>query len=225
MDANDLLDRFLELQPLLWKAAVETLWMTALTLLIGGFFGLVMGLTLYVTRRGSLLPNVAVFTALNLLVNTIRPIPFIIFLVALQPLARIVTGTGIGNAPIVFALSLAASFAVSRIVEQNLLTVNPGVIEAARSVGAGPLRIMATVLLPEALGPLILGYTFIFVAIVDAAAVAGLIGGGGLGAFALSYGHRQFNPFVTWGTVLLIIVIVQLVQLLGNVLARKVLRR
>lgn len=92
-------------------------------------------------------------------------------------------------------------------------------------MGAGPLRILATVLLPEALGPLILGYSFIFVALVDMSAVAGYVGGGGLGTFALTYGYRQFNPWVTWAAVLLIIVIVQLAQLLGNVLARKVLRR
>ena len=94
-------------------------------------------------------------------------------------------GTGIGNDALVFALSLGASFAIARIVEQNLLTVSPGVIEAARSMGAGPFRILRTVVVPEALGPLILGYTFVLVAIVDMTAVAGFIGGGGLGNFAL----------------------------------------
>jgi D-methionine transport system permease protein len=136
-----------------------------------------------------------------------------------------VVGTGIGNPAIIFTISLAASFAVGRVVEQNLLTVTPGVIEAARSVGAGPVRIVFTVLLPEALGPLILGYTFIFVALVDMSAVAGYVGGGGLGNFALLYGYRQFNPVVTWAAVLLIIVLVQLVQFLGNRLARAAFRR
>jgi D-methionine transport system permease protein len=219
------MDNLINLLPELWKAAGETLYIVGLTLFFGGLGGLLVGLGLYLSRAGSILENRAVFTVLNVLVNTVRPIPFIIFLAAAQPLARLVVGSGIGNNAIIFTIALAASFAMGRIVEQNLLTVTPGVIEAARSVGAGPVRIIFTVLLPEALGPLILGYTFIFVALVDMSAVAGYIGGGGLGAFALLYGYRQFDPVVTWAAVLLIIVMVQLVQFLGNRLARKAFRR
>ncbi|TFC83241.1 ABC transporter permease [Cryobacterium cheniae] len=219
------MDSLIDLMPELWIAAGETLYIVGLTLFFGGIGGLLVGLGLYLTRAGSILENRGVFVVLNLLVNIVRPIPFIIFLAAAQPLARVVVGTGIGNAAIIFTISLAASFAMGRIVEQNLLTVTPGVIEAARSVGAGPIRIIFTVLLPEALGPLILGYTFIFVALVDMSAVAGYVGGGGLGNFALLYGYRQFNPVVTWAAVLLIIVLVQLVQFLGNWLARKAFRR
>ncbi|TFD29940.1 ABC transporter permease [Cryobacterium sp. TMT1-19] len=219
------MDSLIDLLPELWIAAGETLYIVGLTLFFGGIGGLLVGLGLYLTRAGSILENRGVFVVLNLLVNIVRPIPFIIFLAAAQPLARAVVGTGIGNAAIIFTISLAASFAMGRIVEQNLLTVTPGVIEAARSVGAGPIRIIFTVLLPEALGPLILGYTFIFVALVDMSAVAGYVGGGGLGNFALLYGYRQFNPVVTWAAVLLIIVLVQLVQFLGNWLARKAFRR
>ncbi|MBX0299668.1 ABC transporter permease subunit [Cryobacterium sp. 1639] len=219
------MDNLITLLPELWIAAGETLYIVGLTLLFGGFGGLILGLGLYLTRAGSILANRAVFSTINVLVNTVRPIPFIIFLAAAQPLARVAVGTGIGNNAIIFTIALAAMFAIARIVEQNLLTVTPGVIEAARSVGAGPVRIIFTVLLPEALGPLILGYTFIFVALVDMSAVAGYIGGGGLGAFALLYGYRQFDPVVTWAAVLLIIVFVQLVQFLGNWLARKALRR
>jgi D-methionine transport system permease protein len=219
------MDALITLLPQLWKAAGETLYIVGLTLFFGGLGGLIVGLGLYLTRAGSLLANRPVFVALNLLVNFVRPIPFIIFLAAAQPLARAVVGTGIGNNAIIFTISLAASFAMGRIVEQNLLTVTPGVIEAARSVGASTARIVVTVLLPEALGPLILGYTFIFVALVDMSAVAGYVGGGGLGNFALLYGYRQFNPVVTWAAVLLIIVLVQLVQFLGNRLARRALRR
>jgi D-methionine transport system permease protein len=166
-----------------------------------------------------------VFNILNVIINFFRPIPFIIFIAAVQPLSRLLIGTGIGNNALIFALSLAASFAIGRIVEQNLLTVSPGVIEAAKAMGAGPLRILRTVVIPEALGPLILGYTFVMVAIVDMTAVAGFIGGGGLGNFALVYGYRQFEPVVTWAAVLLIVVFVQGVQFFGNWLARKVLRR
>lgn len=219
------MDSLINLLPELWKAAGETLYIVGFTLLFGGIGGLLVGLGLYLSRAGSILANRAVFGVLNVLVNTIRPIPFIIFLAAAQPLARLVVGSGIGNNAIIFTIALAASFAMGRIVEQNLLTVSPGVIEAARSVGAGPARIVFTVLLPEALGPLILGYTFIFVALVDMSAVAGYIGGGGLGAFALLYGYRQFDPVVTWAAVLLIILFVQAVQFLGNWLARKAFRR
>ncbi|GGF22214.1 methionine ABC transporter permease [Subtercola lobariae] len=219
------MNELIDLLPKLWQATFETLYIVGLSLLFGGVGGLVLGLGLYVTRRGNLYQNRVVFGVLNVLVNVFRPIPFIIFLAAAQPLARAVLGVGIGNNAIIFTLSLAATFGVSRIVEQNLLTVQPGVIEAARSVGAGRLRIVSTIVVPEALGPLILGYTFIFVALVDMSAVAGYIGGGGLGNFAIQYGYRQFNPAVTWAAVLIIIIIVQLVQFLGNWLARKALRR
>lgn len=219
------MDSLVPLYPQLWEATYETLYIVGLSLLFGGFGGLLLGLGLYTTRSGSILGNPPVFRTLNVLVNIFRPIPFIIFLAAAQPLARAVTGTGIGNSAIIFTLSLAATFGISRIVEQNLLTVQPGVIEAARSLGAGRVRIILTILIPEALGPLILGFTFIFVALVDMSAVAGYVGGGGLGNFAIQYGYRQFNPVVTWAAVIVIILLVQAVQVLGNVLARKALRR
>ncbi len=219
------MEDLIPLTPQLWEATYETLYIVGLSLLLGGLGGLLLGLGLYTTRSGSILGNRAVFGVLNVLVNIFRPIPFIIFLAAAQPLARAVTGTGIGNSAIIFTLSLAATFGISRIVEQNLLTVQPGVIEAARSVGAGRIRIILTILIPEALGPLILGYTFIFVALVDMSAVAGYVGGGGLGNFAIQYGYRQFNPVVTWAAVIVIILLVQAVQVLGNVLARRALRR
>lgn len=219
------MDAFINLLPQFGTAAVETLYIVGLTLLLGGLGGLIVGLGLYLTRAGNILENRAVSVVLNVLVNFIRPIPFIIFIAAAQPLARVVVGTGIGNAAVIFTISLAATFGIARIVEQNLMTVSPGVVEAARSVGASPLRIIVTVLLPEALGPLILGYTFVFVALVDMAAVAGAVGGGGLGDFALTYGYRQFNPVATWAAVLVIIVLVQVVQFVGNWLARKAFRR
>lgn len=219
------MDRFLELQDLFWQSVVETLYIVGITLGLGGIGGLVVGVALYVTRRGGLLANAPVSIVLNVLVNFFRPIPFVIFIGAVQPLARVVVGIGIGNKAIIFALSLAATFGISRIVEQNLVSVDPGVIEAARAMGAGRIRIILTVLIPEALGPLILGFTFVFVALVDMSAIAGVIGGGGLGNFALVYGYRQFNPVVTWVAVIAIVVIVQVAQFAGNVLARRILRR
>lgn len=218
------MDDLIKLLPDLWTAIGETLYIVAFTVFFGGAGGLLLGIALYATRSGGLLPNRGVSGVLNVIVNTFRPIPFIIFLGAVQPLARLVIGTGFGNSAIIFALSLAVVFGTSRIVEQNLVTVPLGVIEAARSVGASPWRIIVSVLLPEGLGPLILGYTYVFVAIVDMSAVAGYIGGGGLGSFALLYGYRQFNPWVTWAAVIVIVILVQAVQFFGNWLAKKALR-
>ena len=219
------MDKLIDLLPQLGEAAWETLYIVAASLLFGGIAGLFIGLGLYVTRAGSILENRAAFTIINIFVNIFRPIPFIIFIAAVQPLARLVLGTGIGNGALIFAISIGAAFGISRIVEQNLLTVSPGVIEAARAAGASPLYIIRTVLLPEALGPLILGYTFVFIVLVDMTAVGGYIGGGGIGNFAIQYGYRQFNPVVTWAAVLVVIVFVQLIQFFGNSLARKIMRR
>ncbi|WP_435745559.1 methionine ABC transporter permease [Nocardioides sp. SYSU DS0663] len=219
------MERLMELDSLFWQATLETLYIVAVTLGIGGVGGLLLGVLLYTTRTGGIAPNRIVNVGVNLVVNFFRPIPFVIFIAAAQPLARLVVGIGIGNRAIIFALSLAAAFGISRIVEQNLVSVDPGVLEASRAMGAGRLRTILTVLLPEALGPLILGYTFALVAIVDMSAVAGVVGGGGLGAFALTYGYRQFDPVVTWAAVLVIIALVQACQFAGNRLARKALRR
>lgn len=219
------MDRLIELLPLLWDAALETLYVATAALLFGGALGLVLGMALYATRAGSLFANRAVFGILNVIVNTFRPIPFIILLLAIQPVARGIGLPGIGVPFAIFAITIASLFAISRIVEQNLLTVRPGVIEAARAAGASRSRILFRLVPREALGPLILGYTFVVVALVDMTAIAGVVAAGGLGEFAINYGSKQFNPWVTWAAVLVIIVIVQLVQFLGNGLARRVLRR
>lgn len=216
--------RLPELWPQVWEALGETLTMVSITLLLGGALGMVLGLALHLTRRSGLYANAPVHVLLNTLVNFFRPIPFVIFIAAVQPAARLVVGIGIGTKAVIFALTLAAMFMIARIVEQNLVSVSPGVIEAARAMGASRLRVVCTVLVPEALGPLVLGFTFAFVAIVDASAIAGVIAGGGLGTFAQQYGYRQFDWVVTWTAVLLLVAIVQLAQLAGNLLARKVLR-
>jgi D-methionine transport system permease protein len=213
------------LWPELWQALGETLQMAIAALAIGGLAGLLLGIALYVTRSGNILANRPVFLVLNVLVNIVRPIPFIIFITAVRPLTQALTGASYGVEAAIPALAIMATFATSRIVEQNLVALDPGVVEAARAMGAGPLRIIATVIVPETLGPLILGFTFLFVGIVDMTAVAGAIGAGGLGDFAIVYGYQRFNDVVTWTAVAVIVVMVQLAQFLGNFLARKVLRR
>jgi D-methionine transport system permease protein len=217
--------RLPELWGRLFQAFYETLYMVGISLGIGSCIGLVIGLALYTSRQGGLYANRPVYVTVNFIVNFFRPIPFVIFIGAVQPLARAVTGTGIGNRAIIFALSLAASFFISRVVEQNLFAVDPGVIEASRAMGASRLRTVVSVLIPEALGPLILGLTFAFVSVVDASAIAGVIGGGGLGKFSLTYGFHQFDTVVTWVTVIIIVAIVQLGQLAGNLISRRIMRR
>jgi D-methionine transport system permease protein len=160
------------------EAIGQTFYIVSISLVVGGVLGLALGLVLYATRPGNLLANRAVFLTVNVLVNVVRPVPFVIFITAIQPLMLHAIGTTIGTNAVTFALSLSAAFAISRLVEQNLLTVDPGVVEAARATGARPVGILLTVLIPEALGPLILGYTFIFIAVVDMSAQAGLFGGG-----------------------------------------------
>ncbi|MCU1524431.1 MAG: D-methionine transport system permease protein [Microbacteriaceae bacterium] len=211
--------------PLLVENLGLTLYMVVVTLIIGGLLGLVLGILLYTTRRGNILQNVVVFNVLNVVVNIVRPIPFIILIATLGPLTLAVVGTTIGSNAAIFAMIVGATFGIARIVEQNLVTIDPGTIEAARAAGAGPWRIIFTLLVPEALGPLILGYTFVFIAIVDMSAIAGVIGGRGLGDFAIQYGYARFNWEITFAVVVVIVVLVQLVQFLGNWLARKALRR
>lgn len=219
------MDRVFELRGELFVAIWETLYIVAAGLTLGGILGLAMGTTLYVTRKGGIAPNAPVNVVLNVIVNTFRPIPFVLLAVGLQPLTRSILGTGIGNTMMIVAVTAGSAFGIARIVEQNLVTVPPGVLEAARAMGAGRMRVIFTVLLPEAFGPLILGFAFAFVAVVDMTAVAGVVGGGGVGDFALVYGYRQFNPWVTWVAIAIVIVIVQIGQFAANAAARKVLRR
>lgn len=214
-----------EILPTLAEQTGIMLGIVALSLIFGGIGGLIIGTGLYVTRRGGVLEQSALWWVLNLLVNTFRPIPFIILLAALQPIGRSVVGTGIGTEYAIFAISIAATFGIARIVEQNLVSIPTGVIEAARSTGASPWRIIRTVILPEALGPLVLGFTFAVIAIVDMSAVAGLVGGEGLGNYAITYGYRQFNEVVTWSALIVVVIAVQLIQALGNALARRIMRR
>jgi D-methionine transport system permease protein len=219
------MQEFLADFPTYLTAIGQTLFIVLVSLVVAGLLGLVLGVALAVTRPGGLLSNPVLFTVLNVIVNIVRPIPFVIFVIAIAPVTIAVLGTYLGPSAATFALSLAAAFAVARIVEQSLVAVEPGVLEAARAAGAGPLRVILTVLIPEGLGPLILGYTFLFVGIVDMSAQVGLIGGGGLGDYAVTYGSQRYNWPVVYITVATIIVLVQVGQFVGNRLARLALRR
>ncbi len=213
------------LKPMLFQSIAQTLEMVFITLIVGGAFGLVLGVILYGTRPGNLFENAAVYRVLDIVVNIVRPIPFIIFLAAMQPLTIKVVGTSIGTMAAVFPMVVMCTFATSRLVEQNLVPVDSGVIEAARSMGASKITIIRTVLIPEALAPLILAYAFLFIAVLDMSAMAGYIGGGGLGNFAIAYGYQKFDPTVTWTAVVIMIVLVQVVQGIANAFAKRLLKR
>ena len=211
--------------PRILEATGQTIYMVLLTLIFGAIIGIVIGLLLYVTRENNIMESKVVFTILNILVNIIRPIPFIIFLVALSPLTRIVMGTTIGTTAAIFPMTIAAAFSIARVVENNLISIDPGVIEAAKAMGASSWQIVFTVLIPEALGPLVLGLTFVTVGLIDFSAVAGTVGGGGLGHIAITYGYQRFDTSVMIVKVVILIVLVQLAQWLGNTVSKKILRR
>ena len=211
--------------PRIVEATGETLFMVATTLVFGSIFGIMLGLLLYVTRENNILENKLVFQILNFIINLIRPIPFIIFLVAISPVTRSVVGTTIGTTAAIFPMTIVACFSIARIVENNLVSIDAGVIEAAQAMGASPARIIFTVLIPEALGPLVLGLTFMSISLIDFSAVAGTVGGGGLGHIAMTYGYQRFDTSVMLVTVIILIVMVQVAQWLGNTISKKIMRR
>lgn len=211
--------------PRLVEATGETLYMVSSTLFFGTILGLTLGVLLYVSRDNHLLENKFVFNSLNFLINLIRPIPFIIFILMISPVTRQVIGTTIGTTAAIFPMTIVASFSIARIVENNLISIDTGVIEAAQSMGAGPVRIIFTVLIPEALGPLILGLTFMTISLIDFSAVAGIVGGGGLGHVAMTYGYQRYDVSVITVTVLILIILVHGAQWLGNTVSKKIMRR
>lgn len=211
--------------PRILEATGETILMVAITLVLGSIIGIAIGLTLYVTRKGNILENRFIFNLLNFLINLIRPIPFIIFLFAISPLTRIVVGSTIGIGGAVFPMTIVAAFSIARVVENNLVSIDPGVVEAAKAMGASPFQIIFTVLIPEALGPLVLGLTFMSISLIDFSAMAGTVGAGGLGHIAQTYGYQRFDWSVMLVTVVILIILVQIAQWIGNTLSRKIMRR
>lgn len=209
--------------PRFLKALADTGLMVTVSFAAAAVLGILLGLLLYATRPGNLLENRVVFGILNAIINTIRPIPFLIVAIALIPVTRAVFGTGLGPLPATIPLVFVASVAIARVSESNLVAVDPGTIEAGAAMGASPARVLFTIVIPEALGPLTLGLTYILVALVDATAVAGVVGAGGLGDLAMKYGYARFDWITVIIVVITLIVLVQLAQWLGNRVARKVM--
>ncbi|MBT2640001.1 methionine ABC transporter permease [Mesobacillus sp. AQ2] len=207
------------------QALIETLQMVAFSLLFSAVLGVPLGIALVVTRKGHLLENAPVFNVLNSVINVFRSVPFIILLVAIIPLTRLIVGTSIGTAAAVVPLVFYAGPYIARLVENSLLEVDPGVIEAAESMGATPWQIVFKFILPEAMSSLILAFTIATVGLIGASAMAGAIGGGGLGDLAITYGYQRFDTQTMFITVGILIVMVQGLQSLGNISAKKIRRR
>lgn len=209
---------------LILGALWETLYMVSISLLFGGILGMVLGIVLVVTRKGHILENRWIFSLLNPIVNILRSIPFIILLVAIIPFTRLIVGTSIGTTAAIVPLVLHIGPYISRLVENSLLEVDEGIVEAAQSMGASPLQIIYKFLLPEAFPSLVLSITTATIGLIGATAMAGAIGGGGLGDVAISYGYQRFSTITIFVTVIILVVVVQGVQSLGNALERKIRR-
>lgn len=211
-----------ELLSMFWDSFLETLLMVGIAGAIAAATGIPVGLLLTVTGPGHILPHPVANRVIGLVVNALRSTPFIILMVAIIPLTRLLTGTSIGTAAAVVPLTLAAIPFVGRLVETALREVDAGLIEAAEAMGATPLQIVRKVLVPEALPGIIASLTITLVSLIGYSAMAGAVGGGGLGDLGIRYGYQRFMPEVMGLVVLVLIVFVQIVQSLGDRLARRV---
>ncbi len=210
-----------EIINLLIKSFGETCYMVAASTIISTLIGLPLGVILTVTRKGHILENAPVNAVLGAVVNATRSTPFIILMVAIIPLTRIIVGSSIGTTAAIVPLTISAAPFIARIIESSLLEIDHGVIEAAQAMGASPLQIINKVLLPEALHSIVLGVTLAIISLIGYSAMAGALGGGGLGDLAIRYGYQRFRVDIMIATVVVLIAQVQIVQSLGNYISKK----
>ena len=207
--------------PILWESTLQTIYMVVVSGLLGTALGLPLGVFLAVSKRGELLSAPLLNRVLGLVVNAMRSIPFIILVVAIIPFTRMIAGTSIGTTAAIVPLTLAAAPFIARIVETAVREVEGGLIEAARAMGASPGQIISKVLLPEALPGIVLGLTLAMVSLIGYSAMVGAVGGEGLGDLGIRYGYQRFMPDVMLAVVVILIVLVQGVQSLGEWIARR----
>ena len=210
-----------EMLPLLLKSFWETCYMVLASTILATVIGIPLGVILTVTRRDHILPNAAVNGILGAIVNATRSTPFIILMVAIIPLTRIIVGSSIGTTAAIVPLTISAAPFIARIIESSLLEIDHGVIEAAQAMGASSMQIITKVLLPESLHSIVLGITLAVISLIGYSAMAGALGGGGLGDLAIRYGYQRFQMDVMIATVIVLIIMVQLVQSFGNYCSRK----
>ena len=210
-----------EIIKLMLQDIEETYYMVAVATVIGGIIGIPLGITLVTTSKGHILENRFINQILGTIVNIIRSIPFIILMVAIIPLTRLIAGTSIGTTAACVPLTIVAIPFLSRLVETSIRDVDFGLVEAAESMGATPFQIIRKVLIPEALPTIINNITVLIVNLIGASAMAGAIGGGGLGDIAIRYGYQRFRPDVMLATIIILIVVVNVIQAGGDFASRK----
>ena len=207
--------------PLLTKALGETVYMVVVSMIIATIIGVPLGVLLHTTSKGQILESLAVNRIVGAIVNAVRSIPFIILMVAIIPLTRLIAGTSIGTTAACVPLTIVAIPFLSRLVETSIRDVDFGLVEAAESMGATPFQIIRKVLIPEALPTIINNITVLIVNLIGASAMAGAIGGGGLGDIAIRYGYQRFRPDVMLATIIILIVVVNVIQAGGDFASRK----
>ncbi len=210
---------------MLWNATLETLRMVTASTVLATLLGLPLGILLTTTAPRHVLEQPVLHRLCSGVVNTLRSVPFIILMVAIIPLTRLVVGTSIGTVAAIVPLTMAATPFFARLVDGALKEVDAGVIEAAESVGASPLQIVYKVLIPEALPALVLAVTLTAVNLVGYSAMAGSIGGGGLGDLAIRYGYQRFRGDIMLATVVILVILVQGTQMMGDTIARRLYHR
>lgn len=206
---------------MLFQGILETLYMTIISTFAAYVIGTPLGIFLVVTDKYGLRPAKAINTVLNITINILRSVPFLILLVAVMPFTRIVAGTTIGSTATVVPLVIAAAPFIARLVESSLLEVDKGVIEAGRSMGASTMQLIYKILLPEAKPSLITGSAIAMTTILGYSAMAGFVGGGGLGDIAIRFGYNRYQNDIMLITVVLLVIIVQIIQVVGTRIAKK----
>jgi len=214
-----------ELVPLIWEAALETIWMVAVSGGIAMAIGLPLGVFLAISGRGELFAAPAVNRVLGLVVNLTRSTPFIILVVAIIPFTRLIAGTSIGTGAAIVPLTVAAAPFIARLVETAIREVDQGLVEAARAMGCRPMQIVTKVLVPEATPAIVLSMTLAIVSLIGYSAMVGAVGGGGLGDLGIRYGYQRFMPEMMAAVVLVLVALVQAVQSGGERLARRLNKR
>ena len=214
-----------EMIALLVESLGETLYMVGVSAAISTILGVPLGVILVTTSRGHILENMPVNRILGAIANATRSTPFIILMVAIIPVTRVLAGTSIGTNAAIVPLSIAAIPFVGRVVEASLREVDFGLIEAAQAMGASPFQIISRVLVPEAMPSMVLGLTLTVISLIGYSAMAGAIGGGGLGDLAIRFGYQRFRVDVMIATVVTLIALVQAVQSTGDILSRRLNKR
>jgi len=205
----------------LWEATIDTLYMVGISGFLTVAIGIPLGILLVITDRGQLLENKLFNKLIAIFVNIFRSIPFIILIVLLTPITRKIVGTSIGPTAATVPLIVGAAPFFARLVETSIREVNKGVVEAAESMGANIIQIVRKVYLPEALPSILSGITVTIVALISYSAMAGVVGGGGLGSMAIIYGYNQYNTPVMLVTTAVILILVQIIQSFGDILSKK----